>query len=210
MAEGKILNLAYISFIDMIETIVNVAGSASARGILIRNAVKTGEKKILPKVSETDYASFEDFLDAIEKATNPITMIEGKASHMGDSVFGLEKCPYGDSIESYNIVSEEMPDNIAQSTEEYNKPSNITNQYRVGEGSGVSPFCSFHQPMRSAIAEKMTINGKKIKIYQLGCKSGAGKKGFADKWLQETGVSRDVVDKILDDHMCCYYLKQVE
>jgi hypothetical protein len=64
--------------------------------------------------------------------------------------------------------------------------------------------------MRSAIADKIQIGGKKIKIYQLGCKSGSGKKGFAEKWLTESGVSKDTVDKILDNHMCCYSLKVVK
>jgi len=61
--------------------------------------------------------------------------------------------------------------------------------------------------MRSAIAERITIGGKKIRVIQLGCKSGAGKKGFAEKWLAESGVSRDVVDKILDTNMCCYSMQ---
>src|SRR5512140_1477569 len=82
-------------------------------------------------------------------------------------------------------------------------------QFRVGEGAGVSPFCSVHQPMRSAIAEKITIGGKKIIVYQLGCKSGGGKKGFADKWIAAAGADKAVVDKILDNHMCCYSLKIV-
>ena len=64
--------------------------------------------------------------------------------------------------------------------------------------------------MRSAIAEKIKIGGKKIRVIQLGCKSGGGKKGFADKWLAEAGVAKDVVDKILDNHMCCYALKILE
>jgi hypothetical protein len=61
--------------------------------------------------------------------------------------------------------------------------------------------------MRSAFAEKITIGGKKIKIFQLGCKSAAGKKGFAEKWIAGSGISRDVVEKILDNHMCCYSLQ---
>jgi hypothetical protein len=64
--------------------------------------------------------------------------------------------------------------------------------------------------MRSAFAERIKIGGKKIQIFQLGCKSGSGKKGFADKWLQAAGVQKEVVDKILDNHMCCYSLKILE
>ena len=39
---------------------------------------------------------------------------------------------------------------------------------------------------------------------------GGGKKGFADKWIAAAGVDRAVVDKILDNHMCCYSVKILE
>lgn len=203
--EGKILDIAHISFLDMIKVMITMSGAASAKGSLIRNAISTAEK-----INEVDYPSFDDFLAAIENSTNPITQVEGKASHQGDFIFGLENCPFGPSIKNYMGVFEKLPDGYADFTAEFNKPSKVTDIYRVGEGAGVSPFCSVHQPMRSAIAEKITIGGKKINIYQLGCKAGSGKKGFADKWLAETGISREVVDKVLDNHMCCYYVKVLD
>ena len=202
MQDGKILDIAHVSFLDMIKVMITMSGAANAKGTLIRNALSTADK-----INEVDYATFDDYLAAIENATNPIAMIEGKSSHEGKFVFGLEKCPFGPSIKNYTSVFEKLPDGYADFTAEFNKPSRITDMYRVGEGAGVSPFCSVHQPMRSAVADKVTIGGKKIKMYQLGCKSGAGKKGFADKWLGETGVNKDVVDKVLDNHMCCYYLQ---
>ncbi len=202
MSEGKILDIAHISFLDMIKVMITMSGAASAKGSLIRNAIKTAEK-----IAETNYASFDEYLAAIEDATNPITMVEGKASHQGQFVFGLQYCPFGPSIRNYTQVFEKLPDGYADFTAEFNKQSNVTDLYRVGEGAGVSPFCSVHQPMRSAIAEKIRIGGKKIKVYQLGCKSGSGKKGFAERWIKESGVPKDVVDRILDNHMCCYSLK---
>ena len=205
MSDENILDIAHISFLDMIKVMITLSGAASAKGTLIRNALKTAER-----IAETDYPTFEDYLKAIENATNPITVIEGKATHAGNFIFGLKLCPFGPSIKNYNKVFEKLPEGFADFTAEFNKPSNITDQYKVGEGAGVSPFCSVHQPMRSAIADKIKIGGKKIQVVQLGCKSGGGKKGFAEKWLQETGVARDVVDKILENHMCCYALKIVE
>ena len=205
MGEGKILDIAHVSFLDMIKIMITLSGAASAKGTLIRNALKTAEK-----IKEVDYPSFDEYLAAIEAATNPITMIEARATHHGDYVFGLQNCPFGPSIKNYMQVFEKLPEGYADFTAEFNKTSNITDQYRVGEGAGVSPFCSVHQPMRSAIAEKIRIGGKKIKIFQLGCKSGSGKKGFAEKWITESGVSKDVVDKILDNHMCCYSIKIVD
>jgi len=205
MSEGKILDIAHISFLDMIKVMISMSGAAAAKGTLIRNAINTAEK-----IKEVDYPSFDDFLAAIENSSSPITQVEGKAAHQGGFVFGLANCPFGPSIKNYTGVFEKLPEGYADFTAEFNKPSKITEIYRVGEGAGVSPFCSVHQPMRSAIAERIRIGGKKIKIYQLGCKSGSGKKGFADRWLAESGVSRDVVDKTLDNHMCCYYVQIID
>jgi hypothetical protein len=202
MSQGKILDIAHISFLDMIKIMITLSGAASAKGTLVRNAIKTAER-----IDEVDYPTFDDYLNAIESATNPITMIEGRATHEGNYVFGLQNCPFGPSISSYMQVFEKLPDGYADFTAEFNKQSNVTDQYRVGEGAGVSPFCSVHQPMRSAFAEKIKIGGKKIRIYQLGCKSGSGKKGFAEKWIKETGIARDLIDRILDNHMCCYSLQ---
>ena len=205
MTEEKILDIAHISFLDMIKVMITMSGAASAKGALIRNAIKTAER-----ISEVDYPTFDDYLAAIENATNPITMIEGKATHIGQFVFGLKSCPFGPSIRNYTQVFEKLPEGYADFTAEFNKTSNVTDQFRVGEGAGVSPFCSVHQPMRSSFAEKITIGGKKIQVFQLGCKSGSGKKGFADKWIEVAGVPKEVADKILDNHMCCYSLKIVE
>ena len=205
MSDENILDIAHISFLDMIKVMITLSGAASAKGTLIRNAIKTAER-----IAEIDYPTFDAYLAAIEQATNPITVIEGKAAHAGNFIFGLKLCPFGPSIKNYTKVFEKLPDGFADFTTEFNKPSNITDQYRVGEGAGVSPFCSVHQPMRSAIAEKIKIGGKKIRVIQLGCKSGGGKKGFAEKWLAESGVARDVVDRILENHMCCYALKILE
>lgn len=205
MSDGKILDIAHISFLDMIKVMITMSGAASAKGALIRNALKTAER-----IQEVDYPDFEAYLAAIESATNPITMVEGRATHAGSYVFGLQHCPFGPSIRNYTQVFDKLPEGFADFTAEFNKASNVTDQYRVGEGAGVSPFCSVHQPMRSAIAEKIRIGGKKIAVYQLGCKSGAGKKGFAEKWIAAAGVDRAVVDRILDNHMCCYSLKILE
>ncbi len=197
-----ILDIAHISFLDTIKVMITLTGAASAKGTLIRNAIKTAER-----IAEVNYPSFEAYVAAIEATSSPLTMIEGKASHQGSHVFGLKLCPFGPSIQSYKAVFEKLPDGYADFTAEFNKPSNTTDQYRVGEGAGVSPFCAVHQPMRSAFAEKIRIGGKKIRVLQLGCKSAAGKKGFAEKWIAEAGVAHEVVDKVLDGHMCCYALQ---
>lgn len=202
MNDNKTVDMAHISFLNMINVMLTVNTAANTKGTLIRIALNTAEK-----LEKKDYASMEEFVAAINDVTNPITTIEGKARQIKGSLFALPNCPFASSIRDYKKLFEQLPAGYAEFTTEFNKTSKITNDYRIGEGAGVSPFCAVHQPLRSAIGEKITIGGKKIAIYQLGCKSSGGAKGLADKWLAETGVSPEEVDKILDDNMCCYYIK---
>jgi len=200
--EGKILDIARISFLNMIKEMITLGGVASAKGNMIRNALACAGK-----IKEIDYPDFDAFVEAIKKATNPITVIEGKAEHTGDGVFGLPACPFAPAIGNYTEVFGSLPEGYAEFTAEFNKPGPATARYRIGEGAGVSPFCAVHQPLRSAIGDKITIGGKKVTVTQLGCKSGAGKKGFADRLIEEAGVDKAVVDAVLDNHMCCYHVK---
>jgi len=202
MTTGTILDIAHISFLDMIKVLIRTNGPASAKGTLMRNAMNAAGK-----VPEVDYDTLEDFVKAVDDTTNPITILEGKATHMGEGLFGLQNCPFAASIQNYTNVFETLPEGYDDFTAEFNKPSRVTTELRVGEGAGVSPFCSVHQPMRSAVGDRITIGGKKIAVYQLGCKSGGGRKGLADKWIAETGIPREKVEQILDDHMCCYFVK---
>ena len=61
MNEGKILDIAHISFLDMIKIMITLSGAASAKGTLIRNSLKTAER-----IAEVNYASFQEYLSAIE------------------------------------------------------------------------------------------------------------------------------------------------
>ncbi len=199
--EGKILDIARVSFLNMIKEMITLGGVAAAKGGLIRNALACADR-----IREVDYPDFDAFVAAIGNATNPITVIEGKAEHTGDGVFGLPDCPFAPAIANYTEVFGVLPEGYAEFTAEFNKPGPATARYRIGEGAGVSPFCAVHQPLRSAIGDKITIGGKKVRVTQLGCKSGAGKKGFADRLIKEAGVAKEVVDAVLDNHMCCYHV----
>jgi hypothetical protein len=205
MADEGILDIAHISFLDMIKVMIATSGASSTKGTLIRNALGPAQR-----IEQVVYDSFEDYLAAVTAATNPVTMIEGRATHVGDYVFGLQHCPFAASIRNYTKVFEKLPDGFPEITAEFNRPSPQTERYHIGEGAGVSPFCAVHQPMRSAIAEKIKIGDRQVHVYQLGCRSGSGKKGFAESWIAETRVPRELVDKVLDTHMCCYVVRLVD
>lgn len=199
---GKILDIAHISFLDMIDVLINTIGAASAKGTLIRNAVKAADN-----INEVEYESVDAYIQAIEDGTNPITSVEGKAVHLGENVFGLPACPFAPSIKNYTDLFGKLPVGYEDLTQDCNKTNSAADKLRIANGACVSPFCAVHQPMRSALGEKIKIDGKKAKIFQLGCKSGSGKKGLADKWINESGISKEIVEKALDSNMCCYYVK---
>ncbi len=201
MVEGKILDIAHISFLDMIKVLIAQSGAANAKGVLIRNALNAANM-----IDEVEFDSLEEFIASIEGASNPIAQIEGRATHLGDSLFGLKFCPFAPSIANYREVFGSLPDGYSDITREFNKPSMVTTRYRIGEGAGVSPFCAVHQSLRSALGDKVKIGRKKVDIYQLGCRSGSGEKGIASRWLNEAGISRHTVEKALDDYMCCYFI----
>ena len=202
MSEEKILDIAHVSFLDMIGALVAQAGPAAAKGTLMRTALSAGSK-----MKAVKFKTFEDFIEAIDAVETPIAAIEGRAEHVGDGVFGLPTCPFASSIGNYKKVFESMPDGYAELTVEFNKPGKMADKLRVGRGAGVSPFCSVHQPLRSSLGDKITIGGKPVAVYQLGCKSGTGSKGLAHDLIEEVGASPDLVEKVLVDHMCCYAVK---
>jgi hypothetical protein len=202
MSENKILDIAHISFLDIIRASIVQLGAAATKGMLIRNAIGTAER--IPEVS---FDTLDDFVASIEAAENPITQIEGKAVHYGKGLFGLPKCPFAGSIGDYKEVYGGLPEDYHKITDDYNKEGKVTEQLRVGHGAGVSPFCAVHQPLRAALKDRISIGGKPITILQLGCKSGSGEKGLAEQFIKETEFSADDVRKVLDENMCCYAIK---
>jgi hypothetical protein len=202
MSETKILDIAHISFLDVIRASITQVGAAATKGMLIRNAINAAER--IPAV---DFESLDAFVASIESADNPITQVEGKAVYKGNGLFGLPACPFATSISDYKSVYGGLPDEYHQITEDFNKKGTVTDKYKVGSGAGVSPFCAVHQPLRSALKGRITIKGKPITIFQLGCKSGTGDKGFAEEWIKETGFTEQEVSAVLDDNMCCYAIK---
>jgi hypothetical protein len=199
MTQSKILDIAHISFLDTIRSLIAQSGPASAKGTLVRTAIKAGEG-----FDEVDFSSFDDFVKAIDSVDTPMARIEGKAVHLGDGLFGLPKCPFADSIANYKEVFKSLPDGYGELTKEFNKPGRVTGELEVGHGAGVSPFCSVHQPLRSTLGDKVTIGEKPIAVYQLGCKAGDGKKGLAEELIAKTDFTAEQVEAVLDDHMCCY------
>jgi hypothetical protein len=205
VTEQKVLDIAHISFLGLIKSCVTQTGSAPVKGVLMRNASAAGEK-----LESVNFESMDEFVASIDDLTNPIAKAEGRAVYFGHGLFGLPHCPFGPSITSYKTVYGDLPLEFAEVTSEFNKTGPQTDKLKVGNGAGVSPFCAVHQPLRSVLGGKITIGEKPVAVYQLGCKSGSGIKGLANKWIDEAGYTAEEVMKVLDEHMCCYAVKIVE
>jgi hypothetical protein len=197
---SDILDIAHIAFLDMIKVFIDQLGANYAGGILVRSALHLAQQ-----MPEVHYASWEEFNEAIQSASNPITRVEGKAEHFGRGLFGLPHCPFAASVKDYKTIYGELPKTYADVTSSFNRPNNqVAQQYHVGSGAGVSPFCSIHQPLRSAIGSRITIENRSVAIFQLGCKAANGHKGLAEELIVQAGFTKKEVETVLDDHMCCY------
>jgi hypothetical protein len=200
---SRFVDIGHVSLIELIRQMSESTGASSTKGTLIRLAMN-----IAKEFPEVEFKDMDEYINSLNNGgANPITSVEKDIEHLGNGLFGIKMCPFSGTVNSFMSVFSQLPGNFKDFTEEYNKPSPATRALRVGEGSGVSPFCAIHQPFRSAVAERIKINGSTARVYQLGCKAASGAKAISVHWCKEVGVSPEEVEKILDDYVCCYAIK---
>jgi len=197
------LDIGHLTFLEIIRENITTMGAAAAKGTLIRRSTKIGEQ-----AKEADY-TMEEWEQAVSSGETVLSTFEGKAIKEGDFYY-LPACPFENSIKTYVNLYGKLPAELGKVAEEFNKPSGFAEQNKVGYGAGVSAFCCVHQPLRASLGKKIKIDGKSVVIYQLGCKAGNGTKGFADKFIEEAGMDKDIVDKLLDKSKCVYAIKVLE
>jgi hypothetical protein len=198
MANHDQYDAGHFSFLELLRALNKLAGPGVAKIMLLKIGMQAASE-----VPEREYATLEKFIESIKEMDNPISQFEGEANYYGEGIFSLPKCPFAKSIASYKGVKGKLPEDYGEITETLNKPSASSDLFRIAEGAAVSPFCGVHQPIRSALGGRIKIGGQQLKVYQLGCKSGSGKKGLSYRWINEAQLDPDVVDRILNDNMCC-------
>jgi hypothetical protein len=197
----QFIDISHIALLELFETFSKQISPGMLNGTLIRISIAAGEK-----FEVVDYGTLEEFVNASDKGETPLSVLEGRAVHYGKGLFGLPTCPFGRSISNYTQLNKEgLPKVFGEVTQRYNADRPISNKMHIGMGSGVSPFCAIHQPMRSTVARRIRVDGKPLLVFQMGCKSVSGAKALAPaEWMQELGFSKDAVNKILDENYCCY------
>lgn len=200
----SILDIAHLTLLETIrETIVSM-GEPATKGTLMRRAIRIAEQ--LPEV---EYENLDTWETAVSEMNHPLTKIEG-LTERDESIFILPQCPFAQSIATYMELFGQMPEEYSQIVEEYNKPGKFTEGLMVGHGSGVSPFCAIHQPLRSSAGKKIRVNNEDINVIQLGCKAANGKKSISNDLCQIAGVDSKIVEKHLDNGMCVYTVKTMK
>jgi hypothetical protein len=199
--EPRFLDIAHLMFLEMLESYLEQAGPNEVSRFLVKTAAQTAEQ--FPRV---DFASLQELVDSIEDLRNPVARIEGRAEYLGDGLFGLGRCPFADASRTHKTQYQQLGPRLAVVQEVFNRPSEATARLAVGHGSAVCPFCCAHQSMRSAVAGRISVAGKPVKLLQLACKGSDGARAFADLFIEQSGHTRAQVDAVLDRYVCCYAL----
>lgn len=198
----RFLDIAHLVLLEMLESYLEQAGPNEVARFVVRTAVKTGEH--FPRV---DFASLDELVQAIEDLEYPIARIEGRAEHLGGGLFGLQRCPFAETYRTHREQYQRLAPRLAAVQEVFNRPSDATARLAVGHGAAACPFCCAHQPMRAAVAARITIAGEPIKLRQLACKGADGSRALSDKHIAEAGKTREEVDRVLDQYVCCYAIE---
>ena len=193
---------SHSSFLAILAALHQTAGASFVKSALIKTGISAA--RVLP---EREFATIEEFIQSIDQLDNPIAQLEGSARHYGNGLFGLPECPFASAMKAQASTGGATGDPFRDITDEMNKPSLLGDELRVGRGAVVSPFCAVHQPIRSAIGERIRVAGRSLSIYQLGCRSPGGSPGLADHWIALTGFDRKLVEQVLVENTCCYCIR---
>jgi hypothetical protein len=195
----RFLDIAHLVLLEMLESYLEQAGPNEVTRFVVKTAVKAGAQ--FPRV---DFGSMDELIQAIEDFEFPIARIEGRAEHVGGGVFGLQRCPFADAYRTHQEQYQRLDPRMAALTEVFNRPNEVTAELAVGHGAAVCAFCCAHQPLRAAVASRISISGEPIKLRQLGCKGVDGSRALSEKHIAEAGKTREQVNGVLDQYVCCY------
>lgn len=198
----RAVDLSHLVFVDLLQNLVDTTGAKVAKGNLMRIAMKAGQH-----VEPREYASFAEFVEAMESGETPLSAIEGNATHLGAGLFGLEQCPFAQLAQNYRHYFGQDPSGFKGLTGEFNAENPMARAMKVGLGAGVGPFCIFHQPLRSQVGTAITIGGKPVEIIQLACRSSKDERAFARPLIAEFGCDGETVEKAMDSCTCCYGIR---
>lgn len=148
---------------------------------------------------ERSYADLDELIASFEAQDNPVSRLEGPAVYLGDGIVALRRCPFTGSfvpLDGEGALPEYAPSMSGQLAQRFADPE-----------AAVGPFCHVHQALRWACSQAMNVGGRRLEVYQLGCRSASGKVALASARIAELGIDEGRVREALVDHACCYCLR---
>lgn len=198
------LDIAHLSLIESIRDMIVNTGTPATKGNLIRSALA-----IANQIPETNYENMDAWEKALQDHTHPLCIIEQHLTREGN-IFILHKCPFAPAVVHYMHLTPKLPEEYSKVMDEFNKPSKITDDLNMGQGSAASPGCLLHQPMRAGIVKKIRVGGKKVEVVQLGCKLMGDQIAVIKDPGRVPGMTREKVAQYLKDAFCVYAIKTID
>jgi hypothetical protein len=195
-------DISHIFFLELIRDFKNNLGSSMAIRQMTRRVLELAQH--LPQQYFPDKASFWEAMGKGQLVFN--FWDTGMRLHEHDLVT-IDRCPFEVAIGHYMKLWGGLPGEYEELTNEYNKPSELNEDLKIGCGSASSPFCIMHQPLRAISSTKIVVGGEAITFIQMGCKSALNKIDISAKYLQEQNIMMAEVKQLLQQYQCCFLIK---
>lgn len=148
-----------------------------------------------------DYATWDDFVRAVNQARSIFTALEGM-EYVAGYALATPVCPFYEAIETYiRTVGELLPFH-QQVTDYYNMK--VMN-------AAVESFCLIHQSFRREVVKRIRVAGKPVRYAQMSCKGYNSEiKNCPDDWLnlliEKAGITQTQIAMINRTYACLVVL----
>ncbi len=154
---------------------------------------------IIKEMDLKSYKSTQEFIDAHDRGGSPLEALEGSSLRDGN-VFVLKKCPMGKLVESLKEDGK-LPKYYLEVVQKY------VALYK-SKGAIIHPFCIVHQVIREQVGESIKVNGGRMLVYQVACRSlASGKVVYATEGTSRVSMTQEEIDKKIDGNACMYHVK---
>lgn len=156
-------------------------------------------KSIADELGLKEYDSIELLFEEHEKGRDPFVRLEGQADREGNLMV-LKDCPMT-KILGEVMVDGKLPDFYQRIVDKYKEI------YKT-KGAILHPFCIVHQVIRASVGEHIKVNGRKLAVYQVACRSmKTGKIVYATEGMNRVGKEKEEIDKKIEGKACMYIIK---
>ena len=156
-------------------------------------------KAIAAELELKDYESIEKFFEEHDQDKSPFDVLEGQSEREGDLIV-LNQCPMTKLLKEVSNGGQ-LPDFYSKIVEKYK-------EIHKSKGAILHPFCIVHQVIRATVGDHVKVQGKKMRVYQVACRSmTTGNVVFAEEGMMRVNMGEDEVKRKISGKACMYLLK---